>query len=164
METVYGFFIIRFNSFLSVLNSCHWRHIRYRESLRYRGETPPLGCRPEEVSVRFPPGAQRGLSPSFLFLKLARRGLDVVLVSRCSTKLQNVAKQIGESHWKEIKWAFDADWNEFIFCLPHPEGEYGRKTRTIQADFTDGDSVYPAIAQGLHGLEIGILGKCTCGF
>ncbi|XP_075876587.1 hydroxysteroid (20-beta) dehydrogenase 2 [Nelusetta ayraudi] len=75
-------------------------------------------------------GATSGIGKAYA-VELARRGLDVVLVSRCNEKLQNVAK--------------------------HIEGEYGRKTRTIQADFTDGNSIYPAIAQGLQGLEIGIL-------
>uniref|UniRef100_UPI003AAA3FEB hydroxysteroid (20-beta) dehydrogenase 2 isoform X1 n=1 Tax=Centroberyx gerrardi TaxID=166262 RepID=UPI003AAA3FEB len=64
-------------------------------------------------------------------LQLARRGLDVVLISRSSDKLQTVAKEI--------------------------EAQYGRKARTIQTDFTDGHSIYPAIADGLRGLEIGIL-------
>uniref|UniRef100_A0A4W6BR76 Hydroxysteroid (20-beta) dehydrogenase 2 n=1 Tax=Lates calcarifer TaxID=8187 RepID=A0A4W6BR76_LATCA len=63
--------------------------------------------------------------------KLARRGLDVVLVSRSADKLQMVAREI--------------------------EDQYGRKTRTIQVDFTDGHSIYPAIAEALQGLEIGIL-------
>uniref|UniRef100_A0A671Y4X8 Hydroxysteroid (20-beta) dehydrogenase 2 n=1 Tax=Sparus aurata TaxID=8175 RepID=A0A671Y4X8_SPAAU len=66
-----------------------------------------------------------------VFFQLARRGLDVVLVGRCHDKLQMVAKEI--------------------------EDQYGRKTRTIQVDFTDGHSIYPAIAKGLQGLEIGIL-------
>uniref|UniRef100_A0A3Q1CID2 Hydroxysteroid (20-beta) dehydrogenase 2 n=1 Tax=Amphiprion ocellaris TaxID=80972 RepID=A0A3Q1CID2_AMPOC len=37
------------------------------------------------------------------------------------------------------------------------KNEYGRKTRTIQVDFTEGHSIYPAIAKELEGLEIGIL-------
>lgn len=55
-------------------------------------------------------------------------------------------------------------WLNSVCCLSHSEGEYGRKTRTIQADFTEGNAVYPAIAQELHGLEIGILGKRSCGY
>ena len=43
--------------------------------------------------------------------------------------------------------------------LSPSEDQYGRKTRTIQVDFTDGHSIYPAIAKGLQGLEIGILGN-----
>uniref|UniRef100_A0A3Q4HV18 Hydroxysteroid (20-beta) dehydrogenase 2 n=1 Tax=Neolamprologus brichardi TaxID=32507 RepID=A0A3Q4HV18_NEOBR len=63
--------------------------------------------------------------------KLARRGLDIVLISRCDNKLQTVAKEI--------------------------EGVYGRKTQTIPVDFTHGYSIYPAIAKELQGLQIGIL-------
>lgn len=37
-----------------------------------------------------------------VFFQLARRGLDVVLVSRCHDKLQMVAKEIGESNVKKI--------------------------------------------------------------
>ncbi|XP_073335475.1 hydroxysteroid (20-beta) dehydrogenase 2 [Pagrus major] len=75
-------------------------------------------------------GATSGIGKAYA-TELARRGLDVVLVSRCHDKLQMVAKEI--------------------------EDQYGRKTRTIQVDFTDGHSIYPAIAEGLQGLEIGIL-------
>lgn len=39
------------------------------------------------------------------------------------------------------------------------EEEYGRKTRIIRVDFTDSYSIYPAIAEELRGLEIGILGN-----
>ncbi|XP_029303732.1 hydroxysteroid (20-beta) dehydrogenase 2 isoform X7 [Cottoperca gobio] len=35
--------------------------------------------------------------------------------------------------------------------------QYGRKTQIIQVDFKDGQSIYPAIAEELQGLEIGIL-------
>ncbi len=44
------------------------------------------------------------------------------------------------------------------------EGQYGRKTRTIQVDFTAGHSIYPAIAEELQGLEIGILGNGTTNY
>ncbi|CAG5875157.1 unnamed protein product [Menidia menidia] len=37
------------------------------------------------------------------------------------------------------------------------ESKSGQKTRTIQVDFTHGCSIYPAIAEELQGLEIGIL-------
>ncbi|XP_062262367.1 hydroxysteroid (20-beta) dehydrogenase 2 [Platichthys flesus] len=75
-------------------------------------------------------GATSGIGKAYA-CELARRGLDVVLVSRSDDKLRIVAKEI--------------------------EHQYGRKTRTIRADFTDGHSIYPAIAEGLQGLEIGIL-------
>uniref|UniRef100_A0A8D0CUB5 Hydroxysteroid (20-beta) dehydrogenase 2 n=1 Tax=Sander lucioperca TaxID=283035 RepID=A0A8D0CUB5_SANLU len=75
-------------------------------------------------------GATSGIGKAYAS-ELARRGLDVVLVSRSDDKLQIIAKEI--------------------------EDQYGRKTRTIQVDFTDGQSIYPAIAEELQGLEIGIL-------
>ncbi|XP_076024380.1 hydroxysteroid (20-beta) dehydrogenase 2 isoform X2 [Genypterus blacodes] len=75
-------------------------------------------------------GATSGIGKAYA-TELARRGLDVVLISRSVDKLQMVAKEI--------------------------EAQYGRKTHTIQADFTDGHSIYPAISEGLQGLEIGIL-------
>ncbi|KAM9846257.1 hydroxysteroid (20-beta) dehydrogenase 2 isoform 2-T2 [Aulostomus maculatus] len=75
-------------------------------------------------------GATSGIGKAYA-IELARRGLDVVLVSRCVDKLQRVSKVIEE--------------------------RYGRKTHTIQVDFTDGDSIYPTIATELQGLEIGIL-------
>lgn len=41
-------------------------------------------------------------------------------------------------------------------CL---ESRYKRQTHVIQADFTEGHSIYSAIEQQLEGLQIGILGK-----
>ncbi|XP_069572577.1 hydroxysteroid (20-beta) dehydrogenase 2 [Brachyistius frenatus] len=75
-------------------------------------------------------GATSGIGNAYAS-ELARRGLDVVLVSRSNDKLQMVAKEI--------------------------EDQYGRNTRTIQVDFTDGHSIYHAIAEELQGLDIGIL-------
>uniref|UniRef100_A0A3Q3WTK4 Uncharacterized protein n=1 Tax=Mola mola TaxID=94237 RepID=A0A3Q3WTK4_MOLML len=75
-------------------------------------------------------GATSGIGKAYAF-ELARRGMDVVLVSRSGDTLQMVAKEI--------------------------EDRYSQKTRTIQVDFTDGHSIYPAIAEELQGLEIGIL-------
>ncbi|XP_044079705.1 hydroxysteroid (20-beta) dehydrogenase 2 isoform X2 [Siniperca chuatsi] len=75
-------------------------------------------------------GATSGIGKAYAS-ELARRGLNVVLVSRSDDKLQMVAKEIEDRH--------------------------GRNTRTIQVDFTDGHSIYPTIAAALQGLEIGIL-------
>ena len=36
--------------------------------------------------------------------------------------------------------------------------KYGRSVRVIPVDFTDGQEVYPQIAQKLQDLDIGILG------
>uniref|UniRef100_A0A3Q3FQD9 Hydroxysteroid (20-beta) dehydrogenase 2 n=1 Tax=Labrus bergylta TaxID=56723 RepID=A0A3Q3FQD9_9LABR len=75
-------------------------------------------------------GATSGIGKAYSN-ELAQRGLDVVLVSRSSDKLQAIANEIEE--------------------------KYERKTRCIQVDFTDGPSIYPTIGKELHGLEIGIL-------
>uniref|UniRef100_A0A3B3RLM5 Hydroxysteroid (20-beta) dehydrogenase 2 n=1 Tax=Paramormyrops kingsleyae TaxID=1676925 RepID=A0A3B3RLM5_9TELE len=76
-------------------------------------------------------GATSGIGKAYA-MELASRGLDVVLVSRSEGKLQAVAKEI--------------------------ESMYGRQTRIIQTDFTEGPQIYPRIAEKLQGLEIGILG------
>uniref|UniRef100_A0A3B3RLT3 Hydroxysteroid (20-beta) dehydrogenase 2 n=1 Tax=Paramormyrops kingsleyae TaxID=1676925 RepID=A0A3B3RLT3_9TELE len=75
-------------------------------------------------------GATSGIGKAYA-MELASRGLDVVLVSRSEGKLQAVAKEI--------------------------ESMYGRQTRIIQTDFTEGPQIYPRIAEKLQGLEIGIL-------
>ncbi|KYO20695.1 testosterone 17-beta-dehydrogenase 3 isoform C [Alligator mississippiensis] len=61
---------------------------------------------------------------------LARRGLNIAMISRTLEKLQKVATEI--------------------------EQATGRKVKVIQADFTK-DYVYEAIEESLQGLEIGIL-------
>ncbi|KAI3373125.1 hypothetical protein L3Q82_006452 [Scortum barcoo] len=75
-------------------------------------------------------GATSGIGKAYA-CELAKRGLDVVLVSRSDDRLQLVAKEI--------------------------ECQYGRNTRTIQVDFTHGPSIYPTIAKELRRLDIGIL-------
>ncbi|XP_072302438.1 hydroxysteroid (20-beta) dehydrogenase 2 isoform X4 [Eucyclogobius newberryi] len=75
-------------------------------------------------------GATSGIGRAYA-IELARRGLDIVLVSRSKDKLQLMVKEIEEI--------------------------YGRKTCTIRVDFTDGHNIYPKIAKALQDLEIGIL-------
>ncbi|XP_056314306.1 hydroxysteroid (20-beta) dehydrogenase 2 [Danio aesculapii] len=75
-------------------------------------------------------GATSGIGRAYAE-ELAKRGLDIVLISRSEDKLHRVAKDI--------------------------ESKYSRKTRVIQADFTEGHSIYSTITQQLEGLEIGIL-------
>ncbi|KAL8219756.1 UNVERIFIED_CONTAM: hypothetical protein K2H54_032930 [Gekko kuhli] len=62
---------------------------------------------------------------------LARRGLNVVLISRSMEKLKQVATEIEEQH--------------------------GRRTKVVQADFTKGSEIYEPIRAALQGLKIGIL-------
>ncbi|XP_030637914.1 hydroxysteroid (20-beta) dehydrogenase 2 [Chanos chanos] len=75
-------------------------------------------------------GATSGIGRAYA-IELAKRGLDIVLISRCEDKLHAVATEI--------------------------ESSYGRQTRVIQTDFTEGHSIYPAIKDKLADLEIGIL-------
>ncbi|KAL8219754.1 UNVERIFIED_CONTAM: hypothetical protein K2H54_032810 [Gekko kuhli] len=72
------------------------------------------------------------LTLTFFFIcQLARRGLDVVLISRSMEKLKQVATEIEQQH--------------------------GRRTKVIQTDFTHGSEIYEPIRAALQGLEIGIL-------
>ncbi|KAI7812419.1 hydroxysteroid (20-beta) dehydrogenase 2 [Triplophysa rosa] len=75
-------------------------------------------------------GATSGIGRAYAD-ELAKRGLDLVLISRSVKKLHFVAKDI--------------------------ESQFRRQTRVIQADFTEGHSIYSAMTQQLEGLEIGIL-------
>ncbi|XP_058530696.1 very-long-chain 3-oxoacyl-CoA reductase-B-like [Ochotona princeps] len=75
-------------------------------------------------------GATGGIGKAYAH-ELARRGLNVVLISRSLSKLEQEAKDIERLH--------------------------GRQTRVIQADFTRGPEIYTDIAAGLQGLNIGVL-------
>ncbi|KAG8431607.1 hypothetical protein GDO86_017975 [Hymenochirus boettgeri] len=72
-------------------------------------------------------GATDGIGKSYAE-ELARRGLNIVLISRSMEKLQRVAKEI--------------------------EQQSGRKTKIIQADFTGGDEVYTPIEKGIKAVSI----------
>lgn len=75
-------------------------------------------------------GATSGIGLAYAN-ELAKRGLDIVLISRSMKKLHSVAADI--------------------------ERRYGRQTRVIQTDFTRGHQIYPAIEDELMDMEIGIL-------
>ncbi|XP_069463213.1 very-long-chain 3-oxoacyl-CoA reductase-like [Ambystoma mexicanum] len=75
-------------------------------------------------------GATSGIGKAYA-QELAKRGLDVVLISRKQELLENVAKEIEEM--------------------------YGGKTKIIQADFNKGPEIYEPIKSGLKDLNIGIL-------
>uniref|UniRef100_A0ACB8FSJ2 Uncharacterized protein n=1 Tax=Sphaerodactylus townsendi TaxID=933632 RepID=A0ACB8FSJ2_9SAUR len=68
---------------------------------------------------------------SFFIFQLAKRGLNVVLISRSLDKLKQTAAEIEQQH--------------------------GRSTRVIRTDFTGGSEIYEPIRAALEGLEIGIL-------
>ncbi|KAE8620461.1 hypothetical protein XENTR_v10010263 [Xenopus tropicalis] len=75
-------------------------------------------------------GATDGIGKSYAE-ELARRGFDIVLISRSPEKLQRVAEGI--------------------------EQKSGRKTKIIQADYTGDVGIYTPIEEGLKGLDIGVL-------
>ncbi|KAM4749234.1 very-long-chain 3-oxoacyl-CoA reductase-B-like [Rhinophrynus dorsalis] len=75
-------------------------------------------------------GSTDGIGKSYAE-ELARRGFDIVLISRTLVKLQKVAEGI--------------------------EHKFGRKTKIIQADFTGGSEIYQPIEEGLKDMDIGIL-------
>ncbi|XP_057569605.1 very-long-chain 3-oxoacyl-CoA reductase-B-like isoform X2 [Hippopotamus amphibius kiboko] len=75
-------------------------------------------------------GATSGIGKAYSH-ELARRGLNIVLISRDLSKLQQEAKEIERLH--------------------------GKSTRVIQVDFTGGLEIYEAIEAGLKDLEIGVL-------
>ncbi|XP_076061698.1 hydroxysteroid 17-beta dehydrogenase 12 spidey isoform X2 [Oratosquilla oratoria] len=74
-------------------------------------------------------GATDGIGKAFAF-HLARRGINIVLVSRTPYKLQNVAAELSS--------------------------KYNVETKIIDVDFTS-TSIYERITKELEGLEIGIL-------
>uniref|UniRef100_A0A8D0GH69 Hydroxysteroid 17-beta dehydrogenase 3 n=1 Tax=Sphenodon punctatus TaxID=8508 RepID=A0A8D0GH69_SPHPU len=74
-------------------------------------------------------GAGDGIGKAYSF-ELAKRGLNIVLISRTLGKLQKVAAEI--------------------------EQTTGRNVKIIQADFTKKD-IYENIEENLQGLEVGIL-------
>ncbi|XP_040271172.1 very-long-chain 3-oxoacyl-CoA reductase-like isoform X1 [Bufo bufo] len=75
-------------------------------------------------------GATDGIGKAYA-MELARRGLDVVLISRNVEKLQKVAQEI--------------------------EKQSTQKTKIIQLDFTGGSEIYPKVEKVLKDLDIGIL-------
>lgn len=75
-------------------------------------------------------GATDGIGKSYA-KALAKKGLNVVLVSRSLSKLEAVAKEIAEAHNVE--------------------------TKIIDVDFTGGQEIYTKIQKNIEGLDIGVL-------
>jgi len=75
-------------------------------------------------------GATDGIGKGYAH-QLAKRGLNIMLVSRSPDKLQNVAAEIEE--------------------------KYKVKTKIVDIDFTSGEDVYDRIVKETEGLEIGTL-------
>ncbi|XP_022187268.1 very-long-chain 3-oxoacyl-CoA reductase [Nilaparvata lugens] len=75
-------------------------------------------------------GCTDGLGKAFAE-ELASQGIDVVLISRTKSKLDTLAAEIGE--------------------------KYKVNTKVVEADFTEGNSVFSNIEKQLFGLDIGVL-------
>ncbi|GBP31315.1 Very-long-chain 3-oxoacyl-CoA reductase-A [Eumeta japonica] len=66
-----------------------------------------------------------------LFVGLAAKGCDIVLVSRSTEKLQSTAEEI--------------------------EKDFKVSTKIIKADFSEGDEIYDNISREIGDLEVGTL-------
>ncbi|XP_055915170.1 very-long-chain 3-oxoacyl-CoA reductase [Eupeodes corollae] len=75
-------------------------------------------------------GATDGIGKAYA-KALAKKGLNIVLISRSSSKLETVAKEISDETKVEIK--------------------------TIDIDFTGGPEIYEKIQTNLEGIDIGVL-------
>lgn len=75
-------------------------------------------------------GATDGIGKAYAKI-LAKHGLNIVLISRTLTKLEDVAKEIREA--------------------------FSVETKIIDVDFTDGPEIYDKIKQNIEGLNIGVL-------
>lgn len=80
-------------------------------------------------------GSTDGLGKAYA-MALAEKGLDIVLVSRTLSKLEEVSGEIKQ--------------------------RYGVETRVVEADLAEGQSVYAKIAKATEDLEVikGIPSKC----
>ncbi|XP_065365153.1 very-long-chain 3-oxoacyl-CoA reductase [Calliphora vicina] len=75
-------------------------------------------------------GATDGIGKAYA-KALAKKGLNVVLISRSLSKLETVAKEIADA--------------------------YNVETKIVDVDFTGGQEIYSKIQQQIEGLEIGVL-------
>lgn len=75
-------------------------------------------------------GATDGIGKAYA-KALAKKGLNLILISRSQTKLENVAKEIGEAYSVEIK--------------------------IIDVDFTHGQEIYDKIKKHTENLDVGVL-------
>ncbi|CAM1294251.1 let-767 (predicted) [Pycnogonum litorale] len=75
-------------------------------------------------------GCTDGIGKAYVH-SMAKRGINVVLISRTLEKLEKLSKEVEET--------------------------YGVKTRVVQADFTGGREIYSRIKESIGDLEIGIL-------
>ena len=97
-------------------------------------------------------------------------------MSRSQDKLQKVADEISELAVSSCNFVLLTSSSSSFLVLPSllstslhthtpspsappPEEKYGREVRIIPVDFSDGQEIYPRIAEELQDLDIGVLGK-----
>ena len=95
----------------------------------------------------------------------------MVIMSRSQDKLQKVANEISELAVSSCSFVLlTSSLSALSSCLltpthpshpsiPLPEEKYGCEVRIIPVDFSDGQEIYPRIAEELQDLDIGVLGK-----
>lgn len=85
-------------------------------------------------------------------MQLARLGLNVVIISRSKEKLQKVSDEISKNL---IKFVF----SELLLACMLVERTFNREVRIISVDFSQGQVVYPNIAEQIKDIDVGILGE-----
>lgn len=90
------------------------------------------------------------------FEKLASLGMNIVLISRTHSKLQELAYEIS-SQIIYISNALTHFFIRFFISLAFTEREHHTiQIRTIATDFTEGDSIYPLLKFELVNLPSGV--------
>ena len=97
---------------------------------------------------------------SCLPLQLARRGLDVVIMSRSREKLDKVAEEISRSSLCTLVYKCVYRYFVFMFYVLAGAKYSEREVCVIPVDFSKGGEIYPDIAEELKDLDIGVLGMC----
>lgn len=89
-------------------------------------------------------------------MQFAAKGINIVLISRSRTKLENVASEIGKLNNVRSANVHMFSNNRLTLKLDI-ETKYGVATQIIDVDFTLGAEIYDRIGKELQGLDIGVL-------
>lgn len=83
----------------------------------------------------------------------------MVIMSRSREKLQSVADEIRKTvDMLDMDMVTSTCVYNGYACLCFSENKYNREVRIVVVDFTDGQEVYPRMAEELKDMDIGILG------
>lgn len=98
-------------------------------------------------------GATDGIGKAYA-QQLAEKGKNIVLISRTKSKLEEVAKEIGEFSFI----TFISRWiQRVIFPFEFSETKYNVETKIVAIDFTKGPEIYEKVEKAIEGLSVGIL-------